>query len=103
MAFGKGYHSDYVPPTLTDDHAACLERYLAGEEVGLDALRACCAVDPVKPWHILAITFTNKAAAGSSRAGSPPPSGRESQDIMAATFHSFCARVLRRGDRGPRL
>ena len=95
VAFGKGYHSDSVPPTLTDDHAACLERYLAGEEVGLDALRACCAVDPVKPWHILAITFTNKAA-GELKSRLSATLGEESQDIMAATFHSFCARVLRR-------
>ena len=62
VAFGHGHDSDFVPSYLTEEHADCLERYLAGEEVGIDLLRDCCAVDPVQPWRILAITFTNKAA-----------------------------------------
>lgn len=52
-----------------------------------------------KPWNILAITFTNKAAGElKERICNAVPEG--GGDIWAATFHSTCARILRRyGDR----
>ncbi len=52
-----------------------------------------------KPWQILAITFTNKAAWElKERICNAVPEG--GSDIWAATFHSTCARILRRyGDR----
>ena len=52
-----------------------------------------------KPWQILAITFTNKAAGElKERICYAVPEG--GSDIWAATFHSTCARILRRyGDR----
>ena len=52
-----------------------------------------------KPWQILAITFTNEAAGElKERICNAVPEG--GSDIWAATFHSTCARILRRyGDR----
>lgn len=52
-----------------------------------------------KPWQILAITFTNKAAGElKERICNAVPEG--GSDIWAATFHSTCARILRRyGER----
>lgn len=52
-----------------------------------------------KPSQILAITFTNKAAGElKERICNAVPEG--GSDIWAATFHSTCARILRRyGDR----
>lgn len=52
-----------------------------------------------RPWQILAITFTNKAAGElKERICNAVPDG--GSNIWAATFHSTCARILRRyGDR----
>ena len=52
------------------------------------------AVDTVKPWNILAITFTNKAAA-ELRERLADILGEDGQKINASTFHSACVRILR--------
>lgn len=52
-----------------------------------------------KPWQILAITFTNKAA-GELKDRIVNAVSEGGDEIWAATFHSTCARILRRyGDR----
>ena len=49
----------------------------------------------ISPWNILAITFTNKAA-NEMKARAEKLIGSPARNIVLSTFHSFCARLLRR-------
>ena len=49
----------------------------------------------VKPWNIIAITFTNKAA-NEMKERIANLVGDEAKDIWMGTFHSICVRILRR-------
>ena len=56
-------------------------------------------VNAPRPWEILAITFTNKAAS-ELKERLEKMLGPDGNEIWASTFHAACARILRRyGDR----
>ena len=71
-----------------------LKEYADGKTDDFDTLRDTVAVDPVRSWNILAITFTNKAA-GELKERLSAMMGEEALDIHASTFHSACVRILR--------
>ena len=49
----------------------------------------------IKPWNILAITFTNKAA-NEMKERVEKLVGDVAKDMWIGTFHSICVRILRR-------
>lgn len=49
----------------------------------------------VKPWNILAITFTNKAA-NEMKERIEKLIGDAAKDLWMGTFHSICVKILRR-------
>ena len=93
VRYGKAYTSDYVPVLSTDDEERLL-RCAEGTEPISERVIRLCAVDPCPPWRVLAITFTNKAA-GELKERLSRMLDDEGEQVMAGTFHSFCARILR--------
>ncbi len=93
--FGNAYEKagGYIFP----DDAEYLENYINNDaEEDKERLRDILAVNPIRPWNILAITFTNKAA-GEMKARLATMLGEEdAAEVNASTFHSACVRILRR-------
>ncbi|MGD8406973.1 MAG: UvrD-helicase domain-containing protein [Anaerolineales bacterium] len=54
------------------------------------------AYEGVRPYQILAVTFTNKAAREMESRVDDLLGGQATQGMMLGTFHSTCARILRR-------
>ena len=96
IRYGSGSDSLLIPDTITQEDVLFLEQISANPS-SIDKARAdyLCAVDPVSPWNILAITFTNKAA-NELKERLCTILGDEGQTVWAMTFHSACCRILRR-------
>lgn len=95
IRYGKAAVVNNVPSWLTEDDLRYLEAFAAGEETDQMRLSDIMGVEVPKPWNILAITFTNKAA-GELKERLASMLGDDARDIVAATFHSACMRILRR-------
>ncbi|WKZ40650.1 MAG: UvrD-helicase domain-containing protein [Anaerolineales bacterium] len=54
------------------------------------------ANEGVRPWQILAVTFTNKAAKEMAERVKSILNEQATEGMMLGTFHSICARILRR-------
>jgi len=96
IKYGRGSDSDEVSEFVTPDDLDLLERYAQNPDpADRDRAQRLCRLDPAAPWTILAITFTNKAA-GELKERLSRMLGPQANDVWASTFHSCCARILRR-------
>ena len=95
VKYGCAYGAREFSVSLTEEEIRMLEEYRDGTQEYTDEIADLLAVRPAKPWQILAITFTNKAA-GELKERLEAMLGPDGQDIWASTFHSTCARILRR-------
>ena len=99
IRFGRAYGSKEVSrPVAQSDLEQLRTAIMCGQPVP-QSLMPLMSVAPARPWNVLAITFTNKVA-GEIRQRLADAIGPEAESIWAHTFHSCCARILRRfGDR----
>ena len=95
IQFGDAYTSDYLPAELTENDLLFLEEYADGSNWEMERAFSLIRHRPVRPWNILAITFTNKAA-GELRERLTAMLGSVGNDVNASTFHAACSRILRR-------
>ena len=98
LLFGNSYNSDFAPQLSADDEAF-LEAYANGG-VGAspevtERLSELLGRGRAPSWKILAVTFTNKAAAELKERLCAMNANAE--EVWASTFHSTCVKILRRG------
>ncbi len=99
IRYGNAYVSKSIPQAIGEDEQNLINNYLRADEPLPAQVKECLAVNPCRPWQILAITFTNKAA-GELKNRLVSMLGEPGNDIWASTFHSTCARMLRHdGDK----
>ena len=91
--FGDAYNT--TGQIFTEEESAFIQDYAEGRTDDGKRLAAIIGTRQVRPWNILAITFTNKAA-GELKERIEKILGEEGRGIVAATFHSACVRILRR-------
>ena len=96
IRFGRASDSTEIPEDITSEDAAFLWNYAQTPTAeGKERAEHLCRLDPVNPWNIIAITFTNKAA-NELKDRLEAMLGPEAMDVWAMTFHSACCRILRR-------
>ena len=92
---GKAYETEYLPE-FEPQEEEILEWYSQGEIDEIPpVLEEKLVYDAPKPYEILAITFTNKAA-GELKNRLTASLGECGNDVFASTFHSACVKFLRR-------
>lgn len=95
VKYGDAYYSKECAFEPSSADLRSMRAYLDGDESVLFDIEDLLSVDPARPWQILAITFTNKAA-NELKERLEKMLGEEAKDIWASTFHSSCVRILRR-------
>jgi len=99
VKFGNAYNSEIAQTIVGEAELALMRKaaqdlsQLTNEEK--DYLFDVMADHPIKPWNILTITFTNKAA-NELKDRLSAMLGDAGKDVNAGTFHWACVRILRR-------
>ena len=99
LRYGDAYNSTYLRDDLDENDIAACKAYIENGTPLTTETQEHLSVSACAPWRIMAITFTNKAA-GELKDRLCAMLGKTANDIWASTFHSTCARILRRdGER----
>lgn len=99
LRYGDAYNSTYLRDDLDENDIAACKAYIENGTPLTTETQEHLSVSACAPWRIMAITFTNKAA-GELKDRLCAMLGETANDIWASTFHSTCARILRRdGER----
>lgn len=95
LGYGNAYMSATAPQNISEDAVRELEDAASSvSDEDLDMLLGSLSAERPRPWNVLAITFTNKAA-NEMKTRLSSMIGEEASDLWCGTFHSMCLRILR--------
>lgn len=94
IKYGDAYYNNEIPDFLTEDTIEDLENAINLPKEHIEKYLELFAKYNCKPWDVLAITFTNKAA-NEIKERLVKTVGEDASSIWAGTFHSICMKILR--------
>ena len=96
LRYGNTYFSEKIPLDIDEEKISELEKAqsLSPQEIKsvLDGIKTSA----IKPYNVLSITFTNKAAGEMKERLVKALGSDGAEGLWAGTFHSVCLRILRR-------
>ena len=96
IRFGAAYSSEELDHAVTESELSELREVVEQHQLPSRVLMSALSVHPARPWNVLAITFTNKAAGELKERLKAMLGETVGGDVNASTFHSACVRILRR-------
>lgn len=96
ISYGDAYGKANFRFPVNEEDFEILHKYYNGDKNLSQEAHKIMALDAPKPWEILAITFTNKAANELKERLVKMLGEDNGNSIWASTFHSCCVRILRR-------
>jgi len=99
LRYGDAWACDRFAFEPNEQDLADLKAASEGNEEALARVREILPWREPKPWQVLAITFTNKAA-NEMKERLHTILGPDGDGVWAGTFHAVCAKLLRRHDGG---
>lgn len=94
LKYGDAYFGGNIPQGISEDGVREMEQAIDCSDEERRLFLESFAAFPPRPWNVLAITFTNKAA-GEMKSRLERILGDSVKDIWCGTFHSMCLRILR--------
>ena len=96
IRFGSVHGSDWLPRPVSGEELAALRAAVQNGTQVPASMQGLMSNSRVRPWNVLAITFTNKAAGELKERLVRMLGDTAGNDVNASTFHSACVRMLRR-------
>lgn len=94
LKYGDAYNLSELPSNMCTEEFHKILSDSINDGQGSPEIAKALAYQQIKPWRLLAITFTNKAAK-ELKIRIENKIGSDGMDIWATTFHSTCSRILR--------
>ncbi len=97
IKYGNAYWDNSIPEFVDERYISEMEEALADSDCSIaEDMLQDFTCEPCRPYRMLAITFTNKAANEiKTRLATALDDENAAKDIWAGTFHSVCMRILR--------